>query len=178
MMDELKKRLVLTVGKLIGQSKRKDKDIVDAWLQLCNGLGVKPTDRLLELMAFDLQHSGVDLSQVKVMMKQKEVQKVADKYDTITTIQKIFDQFMDSVIAQRTTQTAQIMDLQNQLQQLNQVLIQLQAENTALREIINKTEEMKQLKQQLDKRLQQTPTPPPTKITPPTRPRKRPYKKR
>jgi endonuclease III len=60
-MKEKTKELVLKIGRMIGFSKRKNKDIVEMWQEMLNAQGVNPADRMLELMAWDLQNAGINL---------------------------------------------------------------------------------------------------------------------
>jgi len=66
--------LRLLLGRFLGHAKTKNKDITQLWLDQCNALGKKPTDRLLELLSWDLQNQGVPLVDYKAAEEQKYIQ--------------------------------------------------------------------------------------------------------
>lgn len=67
--------LKLALGRLLGSGKRKEPDIVSEWQSLCHANGETPTDRLLALLAWDLQQGGVDIAAIKATLGDVEVAK-------------------------------------------------------------------------------------------------------
>ena len=74
------------IGRLFGPIKRKDRDVYDAWLELCFSLGKKPYERALELMAWDLETGGINLKQVRAVKKQLEM---GDELGEIAHVQEV-----------------------------------------------------------------------------------------
>ena len=151
MVKKVLSDLQLKLGRLLGQTKRKNKDIVEMWIQLCNSNGVSTADRLLELLAWDLQNAGVDLGDVKVALKRGEIGEIRAKFDMAMAFQDLVNQFTQEIVKQKSESTQVILDLQQQIANLNSQLSQLIAENTALKQMLAQTE----LKQQTEQVLQQ-----------------------
>jgi len=151
MAKKLLSDLQLKLGRLLGQTKRKNKDIVEMWIQLCNSNGVSTADRLLELLAWDLQNAGIDLGDIKVALKRSEIGEIRAKFDMAMAFQDLVNQFTNEVVRQKSESTQVILDLQQQIANLNSQISQLIAENTALKQMLAQTE----LKQQTEQVLEQ-----------------------
>lgn len=135
--------ILLKLGRLLGQSKRKNKDIVEMWTNMVEGLGFKATDRMIELMAFDLQNNGVDLSRVRSVMENKEIDKAVTKFDEARTISEIIEKLSNELLVAKTEALSNIINLQNELAKVNQALLQKEME----------AERYKQIAEELNQRL-------------------------
>jgi len=69
----LPRKLIMKIGSLIGRAKTKDKDIVDEFIQACNATGQKPTDVLLNFMAWFIEQGGTPIIDVGAISKQKQI---------------------------------------------------------------------------------------------------------
>lgn len=135
--------ILLKLGRLLGQSKRKNKDIVEMWTDMVEGLGFKATDRMIELMVFDLQNNGVDLSRVRSVMENKEIDKAVTKFDEARTISEIIEKLSNELLVAKTEALSNIINLQNELAKVNQALLQKEME----------AERYKQIAEELNQRL-------------------------
>ena len=70
---------LLTLGRLIGQAKRKEPDVVKMWLDMCHANGINPSDRVLQLIAWDLQQGGVDLAEIEAKKKEDKLAEITEQ---------------------------------------------------------------------------------------------------
>jgi len=101
-------KLALKIGTLIGQTKRKEPELVDMWLNLCHSMGKKPTERFLELIAWDVENQGVDLKDIRQIEQDKEMQKAFSQVNLAAQIAQLAQEFSTQMLT-REWQHAQEM---------------------------------------------------------------------
>lgn len=97
------KKTKMIFGRLLGAAKHKGKkenlaEVYDSWRALCDQNGINPTDRVLELMLWDLQQGGVDLAQVKELKRSVEMEEGFAEAKTALEIKKMAQQFAQESI--------------------------------------------------------------------------------
>jgi len=117
--EELINKLKMAVGRLIGGAKRKNPDIVQLWQELCMANNVNPTERLLQLMAWDLNEGGVDLSQVINLQKDQELQEQMQKAKEKELIAQLADEYAQKTLELSRKYTEKILNLHAQIAELN-----------------------------------------------------------
>jgi len=90
---------LLKLGRILGVAKRKERNVVDRWIEMCNANGINTSDRMLQLIAWDLQQGGVDLAELKKTETDKKVQEVAETIDLSTMMKQIIQQQTAEYIA-------------------------------------------------------------------------------
>lgn len=97
------------LGTLMGHTARKDKDTVDLWKRFClEQIGVKPTDRLIDMMKIDMDAGGIDLTGARILDKQAQHAGAQADMDVISNMTKTFSQFA-AMLMQKDMQHAQQM---------------------------------------------------------------------
>jgi len=91
------------IGRFLGQTKKKAQgediaEVYDEWKALCQQNGVKPTERVLDLMTWDLKEGGVELTQVKQARKAAEVQEAFDNASLSMEVNKMAKKFASEQI--------------------------------------------------------------------------------
>lgn len=118
MAKKLLTKMQMSLGRLMGQTSRKEKNVVDAWTELCTRLKQKTTDRLLELIKFDLNNNGVDLTQLRQIERSEEVSKAFNDVDLALQISQMAKTFTQATINREleTQKTIEAMQRQHQQQ--------------------------------------------------------------
>lgn len=129
-------KLQLALGRLIGVAKKKEKDIVETWIEMCNANGWKPSERCAQLIAWDLQQGGVDLTAVKEAKKYEKIKEAFDEASLANEIAKLSHSFAMEMIKKD-------MQHQQEISQLLATIRQLQQENLGLKEIKEVKQEQK-----------------------------------
>jgi len=135
--------LFLKLGSLLGVAKRRDKDLFDAWSDMCAGMEINTTDRMQQLMAWDLETGGVNLKRAGAVKKAMELGKQEQEIDHMrelseiakkaiidnVKIQQDFSQQLNDMIQNYNTQ---FMSLQKAMQELNNQLALIQEQRKVL----------------------------------------------
>ena len=87
------KKMMLDIGRFIGQAKRKEKDVVALWQDMLNSIGKKPADRVLELMAWDLENNLPELQSVRRIKQTQEMQQAFDDASLAKQISELAQTF-------------------------------------------------------------------------------------
>ena len=99
MAKKLLNDTLLKLGRILGVAKRKERSVVDKWMDMCNANGINTSDRMLQLIAWDLQQGGVDLAELKKTESSEKVQEVAEALDLSTMMKQIIQQQTAEYIA-------------------------------------------------------------------------------
>jgi len=102
---------LLDIGRWIGQAKRKEPDLVSMWLQLCESMGKKPSERVLEFIAWDLENQGVDLKSVREIEMDKEMQKAFSQVTLAQQISELAQQFASQMLQREWQHTQEVQQL-------------------------------------------------------------------
>ena len=126
----LPRKLIMKIGSLIGRAKTKDKDIVDEFIQACNATGQKPTDVLLNFMAWFIEQGGTPIIDVGAISKQK---KIGETFAELQSVEQIAEMAKKAIAEnlQREMELKQAMiqmsqDYANTFAQLQQQTAELQ----------------------------------------------------
>ena len=143
--------LVRKVGTLIGRTKSKDKDIVDEFIALCHATGQKPTDVIINFMAWFIEQGGTPIIDVGAISKQK---KMGEMFAELNSVQQIADMAKKAIAEnlQREMELKQTLiqisqDYANTFAQLQQQTAELQRQ---LLEFRKKYDELAKERQQLE----------------------------
>jgi len=131
--------LKLKLGRLLGQSKRKDIDIVDAWRNLCLQLNQNPTDRLLILLQWDLEQGGIDTRALKLGKKYERIEQAFSDVDVAMRIQAMAEDITNRAFERENRMLANLQAIRDSYEREIQRL-------TKLREEERKTQERKKIK--------------------------------
>jgi len=93
MVRHVLSKLKLKIGALLGNASKKEKDVVDAWKEMCNQMGVKVIDRVVELLEWDLMNQGVDLSAVKAVSRDQRINEALSNIDLARYLNDLAVQF-------------------------------------------------------------------------------------
>jgi len=129
--------LFLKLGSLLGVAKRRDKDLFDAWSDMCAGMEINTTDRMQQLMAWDLETGGVNLKRAGAVKKAMELGKQEQEIDHMrelseiaknaivdnVKIQQDFSQQLNDMIQ---NYNSQFLNMQKAMQELNNQLTLIQ----------------------------------------------------
>jgi len=132
-----KNSIFLKLGSLLGVAKRRDKDLFDAWCDMCASMEIPTTDRMQQLMAWDLETGGVNLKRAGAVKKAMELGKQEQEIDHMrelseiakkaivdnVKIQQDFSQQLNDMIQNYNTQ---FMSMQKAMQELNNQLALIQ----------------------------------------------------
>jgi len=80
--------LVRKLGQLLGRVKSKDEDLFNAFIETCNATGQKPTDVLMNFIAWFIEQGGQTIIDVGAISKQK---KIGEIFAELNSIQQISD---------------------------------------------------------------------------------------
>jgi len=128
--------MLLKIGRLLSPAKAKDPDLYEVWTSILNLNNIKTSDRILELIAWDVQNNGQNLGSYDMLKREGSVQKKFNEMAEIEEMAKIAKQQivnnvnaevehqrqmaeMNAVYLQNLQQTQNVMsDLQRQMQEL------------------------------------------------------------
>jgi len=79
-------KVIQNLGRLIGRLKTKEKDIVEQFIDTCNATGQKPTDVLLNFMAWFIEQGGTPIIDVGAISKQK---KIGETFAELQSVEQI-----------------------------------------------------------------------------------------
>jgi len=123
-------KVIQNLGRLIGRLKTKERDIVEQFIDTCNATGQKPTDVLLNFMAWFIEQGGTPIIDVGAISKQK---KIGETFTEINSVQQIADMAKKAIAdnLQREMELKQTMiqmsqDYANTFAQLQQQTSELQ----------------------------------------------------
>jgi len=120
------------IGRLLGNAKRKEKDIVDEWFNMCHANGWNTTDRVLQLIAWDLQQGGVDLAMIEQKKREGNIASAFEQAKLQEEIANLGLQYRQQILEISKQYTEQIMQLQNQIAQLQAQLYNINTANIAV----------------------------------------------
>ena len=147
----LPRKLIMKIGSLIGRAKTKDKDIVDEFIQACNATGQKPTDVLLNFMAWFIEQGGTPIIDVGAISKQK---KIGETFAELQSVEQIAEMAKKAIAEnlQREMELKQAMiqmsqDYANTFAQLQKQTAELQRQ---LLEFRKQQEELTKERQRLE----------------------------
>jgi len=132
-----KNSLFLKLGSLLGVVKRRDKDLFDAWSDMCASMEIATTDRMQQLMAWDLETGGINLKRAGAVKKQIELGKQEQEIDHMKELSEIAKSaIVDNVKLQQSfsqqlndmiqTYNNQLASMQRGMQELNNQLALIQ----------------------------------------------------
>jgi len=145
------RRLSEKVGRFIGLTKKKDRDIVDQFVDLCRATGQKPTDVLLNFMAWFIEQGGQTIMDVGAISKQK---KMGEMFAELNSMQQMAELARKAIaesfqreleLKNQVTQIAQ--DYSTTFAQLQQQIAELQKQ---LIEFRRQQDELAREKRQLE----------------------------
>lgn len=102
MAKRLLSEITLKLGRLLGAGKRKEKDTVQIWQDMCLGNNINTSDRLLDLIKWDLQNGGVDLSAVKQTAEGNEIQDAFNQANLALEVNKMVKSFTQTMLESET----------------------------------------------------------------------------
>ena len=117
MAKKLLDKVKLNLGRLLGQSKRKDRDVVELWTDMCNANGIKTTDRLLELLAWDLKEGGVDLREYRQIKHNEKIDEAFQEAQLADQIRQLSMDFAMKAIERDRQHAAEMAELINIIKQ-------------------------------------------------------------
>ena len=131
------------MGSVLGNIKRKDKDLFDAWSDMCAAMEINTVDRMQQLMAWDLETGGVNLKRAGAVKKELELGKQEQEIDHMRELSNIAKQaIIDNVkIQQEFSQQLndmiqnynnQFLNMQKAMQELNNQLAIIQEQRKVL----------------------------------------------
>jgi len=145
------KKIIMKLGGIIGRAKTKDKDIVDQFIEVCHATGQKPTDVLLNFMAWFIEQGGVPIIDVGAISKQK---KMGEMFAELNSVQQIADMAKKAIAEnlQREMELKQTLvqisqDYANTFAQLQQQMAELQRQ---ILEFRRQQDELAKERQQLE----------------------------
>lgn len=137
------KYFFLKLGSVLGNIKRKDKDLFDAWSDMCAGMEVNTVDRMQQLMAWDLETGGVNLKRAGAVKKEMELGKQEQEIDHMRELSEIAkNAIVDNVKIQQDfsqqlndmlqNYNNQFLNMQKAMQELNNQLTLIQEQRKVL----------------------------------------------
>jgi len=139
-----KSNFFLKLGSVLGNLKKKDKDLFDAWSDLCAAMEVSTIDRMQQLMAWDLETGGVNLKRAGAVKKAMELGKQEQEIDHMKELSEIAKQaILDNVKLQQDFSQ----QLSAMLQNYNSQFISLQK---AMQEITNQLQMIQEQRKLLE----------------------------
>jgi len=137
------KHFFLKLGSILGNIKKKDKDLFDAWCDLCASMDINTVDRMQQLMAWDLETGGVNLKRVGAVKKAMELGKEEQEINHMRELSEIAKQaIIDNVKIQQDfsqqlntmlqNYNSQFLSLQKAMQELTNQLQMIQEQRKLL----------------------------------------------
>jgi len=83
------------LGRILGSMKAKEPDIVVAWQQLCQQIGQKPVERLVELIRLDMEAGGIDTTAIKLGAKWERTEEAFRDVDVALRVEDLARQVAD-----------------------------------------------------------------------------------
>ena len=144
-------KVIQNLGRLIGRLKTKEKDIVEQFIDTCNATGQKPTDVLLNFMAWFIEQGGTPIIDVGAISKQK---KIGETFAELQSVEQIAEMAKKAIAdnLQREMELKQTLiqisqDYANTFAQLQQQTAELQRQ---LLEFRKQQEALTKERQQLE----------------------------
>ena len=144
-------KVIQNLGRLIGRLKTKEKDIVEQFIDTCNATGQKPTDVLLNFMAWFIEQGGTPIIDVGAISKQK---KIGETFAELQSVEQIAEMAKKAIAEnlQRELELKQAMiqmsqDYANTFAQLQKQTAELQRQ---LLEFRKQQEELTKERQRLE----------------------------
>ena len=117
------------IGRMLGNVARKSPNYLKEFKRMCEDNGVNPSQRMLDLIAFDLEQSGREIQKAKPEEKKAEnpaeqittAQAISELCSTMTTVVKTMT---ENNIKDKLDTNNQIMALSDQLK--GNAVVQLQ----------------------------------------------------
>jgi len=114
MLKEIPEKVKMGLGRLLGGTTRKDKNVVQTWKDLCQSRDTKPTERLLQLMKFDLREGGVNLEEVEKAAVDEEVQEIEEEGKKAAGLVSVVDEFKEMLIREKIQHAKDVAAASNQ----------------------------------------------------------------
>ena len=134
MVHKVLDKAQLALGRLIGHASRKDEEIVELWKSMVHSSGMKPGERILQLIAWDVQQGGVDLSEVRKKKRFEKVEKAFEEADLAQQISQLSAMFASKMMEKDMFYTQQI---ENLLAEIRKIKGEQEVKIKPLKEIEN-----------------------------------------
>lgn len=129
--------LLLKIGRTLSPTKRKEPDLWEVWTSVLNANGIKPSERMTELIAWDVNNNGQSLGAHDMLKRESEVQKKFNEHAELAQMAQIAkDQLMQNVTAE--------VEHQKQMSELNQSFLQnLSQTQNVMNDMMRQIQELK-----------------------------------
>lgn len=98
--------LTANIGRLFGHGKKTEPNVFDQWKLMMEQSNIRPVERFIELMKWDLMNQGVNLGAVAVASEQAEFEKYrADKDFWNQLRSDMYDDFKKNVLKEKEIQS-------------------------------------------------------------------------
>ena len=143
--------LIRKIGQILGRVKAKDPDLFDAFLETCNATGQKPSDVIMNFIAWFIEQGGQTIIDVGAISKQK---KMGEMFAELNSMQQMAELARKAIaesfqreleLKNQVTQIAQ--DYSTTFAQLQQQIAELQKQ---LIEFRRQQDELAKERQQLE----------------------------
>ena len=140
-----KQSIFKRVALLLGGVKRKDKDLYDAWMDMVAGLGMNTSERIMQLLAWDIETGGVNIKRAGAVKKELEL---GQKEQEINHMKELSDIAKQAILDNVKIQQDFSMQLNDMLQNYNTQFINLQKTMQELQNQLNLIQEQRKLIEQ------------------------------
>ena len=135
--------LIRKIGQILGRVKAKDPDLFDAFLETCNATGQKPSDVIMNFIAWFIEQGGQTIIDVGAISKQK---KMGEMFAELNSMQQMAELARKAIaesfqreleLKNQVTQIAQdysttFAQLQQQIAELQKQLIEFRRQQDEL----------------------------------------------
>ena len=143
--------LIRKIGQILGRVKAKDPDLFDAFIETCNATGQKPSDVIMNFIAWFIEQGGQTIIDVGAISKQK---KIGETFAELQSVEQIAEMAKKAIAdnLQREMELKQTLiqisqDYANTFAQLQQQTAELQRQ---LLEFRKQQEELTKERQRLE----------------------------
>jgi len=114
------------VGSLFGLVRKKEKELVDTWMDMVRAAGLKPADRMMQLMAWDLENNCPDLGEIRKIKKSIALSDAFNDAELALEVKKLAQQFARESIEREVAHAQEVSQYIEQIKQLQDMLIETQ----------------------------------------------------
>ena len=109
--------LFLKIGRTLSPTKRKEPELWEIWTSTLTANGIRPAERMTELIAWDVNNNGQSLGAQDMLKREGEVQKKFNEHAELSQMAQIAkDQLMQNVTSE--------VEHQKQMSEMNQSFLQ------------------------------------------------------
>ena len=140
-------KLWAMIGRLLGVAKRKERDIVQEWLDLCHAHGIKPWERILQFIAADLQSNFPAWANIKDVKTASKIQEAFNYAELTRSITELAKKMMQEKLELITNYSAALQQREMEILQLRRALddltqrVQELSQQIAMQQVANYTKQ-------------------------------------